>query len=104
MVVTTGTGSGKTECFLLPVIEALVRESADWKGPDRPTAVRALILYPLNALVEDQMTRLRRSLDGPGPREWLKANRRDRFTFGRYNGWTPVSGPRSAPKENEVVG
>jgi DEAD/DEAH box helicase domain-containing protein len=99
MVVTTGTGSGKTECFLLPVIESLVRESSGWRGTDRPKAVRALILYPLNALVEDQMTRLRRSLDGPAARAWLAANRRDRFTFGRYNGRTPVSGGRTRSKK-----
>ena len=99
MVVTTGTGSGKTECFLLPIIEALVRESVEWGGPDRPKAVRALILYPLNALVEDQMTRLRRSLDGGAARAWLAANRRDRFTFGRYNGRTPVAGRRTRAKK-----
>jgi DEAD/DEAH box helicase domain-containing protein len=103
MVVTTGTGSGKTECFLLPVIEALVRESATWRGPDRPKAVRALILYPLNALVEDQMSRLRRSLDGLAAREWLTSNRPDRFTFGRYNGRTPVPGlPSSAEKKAKL--
>ncbi|WP_076349593.1 DEAD/DEAH box helicase [Paludisphaera borealis] len=99
MVVTTGTGSGKTECFLLPVIESLVRESGGWLGLDRPKAVRALILYPLNALVEDQMSRLRRSLDGPEAREWVAANRRDRFTFGRYNGRTPISGGRTPQKK-----
>jgi len=102
MVVTTGTGSGKTECFLLPVIESLVRESGDWTGPERPKAVRALILYPLNALVEDQMSRLRRALDSPAARAWLAAHRRDRFTFGRYNGRTPVSGrPDSAQKQKD---
>lgn len=97
MVVTTGTGSGKTECFLLPVIESLVRESAGWTGPERPKAVRALILYPLNALVEDQMSRLRRALDGPDARAWLATHRRDKFTFGRYNGRTPVSGRPDSP-------
>ena len=76
-----------------------MRESGSWGGPDRPKAVRALILYPLNALVEDQMSRLRRSLDGPTARAWLAANRRDRFTFGRYNGRTPVSGRRTAQKK-----
>ena len=99
MVVTTGTGSGKTECFLLPVIEALVRESVNWRGRDRPKAVRALILYPLNALVEDQMSRLRLALDGPAARMWLAANREDRFTFGRNNGRTPVAGRRSPEKK-----
>ena len=92
LVVTTGTGSGKTECFMLPLVESLVRESAGW-GPDRPRALRALILYPLNALAEDQMVRLRKTLDGPAPRAWLDEHRPGhRFHFGRYNGHTPVPG------------
>ena len=49
IVVTTGTGSGKTECFLLPIISDLITESKNW-GTDRPRAMRAMILYPLNAL------------------------------------------------------
>lgn len=102
MVVTTGTGSGKTECFLLPLVESLVRESRGWSGPDRPKAVRALILYPLNALVEDQMSRLRRSLDGAAARAWVATNRRDRFTFGRYNGRTPISGGRTPQKKAKL--
>lgn len=101
IVVTTGTGSGKTECFLLPVFESLVRESAQWKEPNqRPRAIRAMLLYPLNALAEDQMVRLRRAadsiqLDGRpnGSRDWLN-DKRDghRFYFGRYTGRTPVPG------------
>ena len=93
LVVTTGTGSGKTECFMLPLVESLVRESAAWPAGDRPRALRTLILYPLNALAEDQMVRLRRALDGDGPRKWLDKHRRGhRFHFGRYNGHTPVPG------------
>lgn len=128
VVVTTGTGSGKTECFLLPLVSALVRESRAWTAPaprpvqwdwwnhwtmrgtrrqwapripqraheTRPAAVRALILYPLNALVEDQLSRLRDALDGMQPRAWLDANRTgNRFYFGRYTGRTPVSGGRT---------
>jgi DEAD/DEAH box helicase domain-containing protein len=127
-VVTTGTGSGKTECFLLPVVAALVRESAAWPPPGarpipwdwwnhftmhgtrrrwaprvvqrahetRPAAVRALILYPLNALVEDQLARLRRALDSAGARGWLQSNRHGNLIyFGRYTGRTPVSGGRT---------
>ena len=120
-VVTTGTGSGKTECFLLPVVASILRESASWAAPDhlppqwdwwnhttmrgkkhqraprvvqrehenRPAAIRALILYPLNALVEDQLARLREALDSPGGRTWLEANRSgNRVYFGRYTGQT----------------
>ncbi|HUB33404.1 MAG TPA: DEAD/DEAH box helicase [Bryobacteraceae bacterium] len=134
VVVTTGTGSGKTECFLLPVISALVRESAHWgasaplppqwdwwnygnqRVPQRaheerrarPAAVRALILYPLNALVEDQLARLRTALDGREARRWLASQRAgNRLYFGRYTSRTPVAGAQDANKtrrlRNELV-
>jgi DEAD/DEAH box helicase domain-containing protein len=135
VIVTTGTGSGKTECFLLPVIAALIRESAAWGQPGprnprwdwwnhwqspsrrlpripqrnhedpavRPPAMRALILYPLNALVEDQLGRMRTALDSANARNWLQ-NRRagNRFYFGRYTGRTPVSGDRNASKISKL--
>lgn len=66
IVVTTGTGSGKTECFLLPIIADLLKESKNW-GDSRPRAMRAMILYPLNALAEDQMIRLRKALNSRKP-------------------------------------
>lgn len=108
LVVTSGTGSGKTECFMLPLIESLVRESATWAAKQRPRAVRALLLYPLNALAEDQMVRLRRTLDsidspsGPGARTWLAQKRPDRFYFGRYNGLTPVPGRKNSSSQAEL--
>lgn len=116
IVVTTGTGSGKTETFLLPLLAQLARESATWEDANkpnpkrkwwnngvervsqwehvkRPTAVRALLLYPLNALVEDQLRRLRQTLDNDHIRAWLDGNRGgNRITFGRYTGLTPISG------------
>jgi len=117
VVVTAGTGSGKTECFLLPIVAQLVEESAGWSAPGprppgwrwwrergttrvpqrqhetRPAAIRALILYPMNALVEDQMQRLRRALDSPDAHDWLDTHRNgNRLYFGRYTGRTPVSG------------
>ena len=116
VVVTAGTGSGKTECFLVPVIAQLLAELAGWgpgdatPGPPwwqtsgefvpqrrneigRAAAVRALILYPMNALVEDQLVRLRRALDSRPVRAWLAAHRPGhRLYFGRYTGATPVPG------------
>ncbi|TDU05352.1 helicase-like protein [Streptomyces sp. 846.5] len=75
LVVATGTGSGKTESFLLPVLSSLCAEqAAGTLGP----GVRALLLYPMNALANDQQRRLRRLLaDSP------------ELTFGRYTGDTP---------------
>ena len=97
MVVTTGTGSGKTECFFLPIFESLLRDSTSWDR-ERPRAVRALLLYPLNALAEDQIVRLRRATDSvgdgskSGARSWLDRHREEhRFYFGRYTGHTPVT-------------
>lgn len=132
VVITAGTGSGKTESFLLPLFASFVAESLNWEAPNtkplnvddwwsnedwqascknkaghitrsfripqrghetRPAAVRALILYPMNALVEDQLTRLRRALDSDEARKWCSKNLNgNRIYFGRYTGNTPVPG------------
>ncbi|MCX4177660.1 MULTISPECIES: DEAD/DEAH box helicase [Paraburkholderia] len=55
-VITSGTGSGKTECFMVPILEDLVRERA--KIGQSLVGVRALFLYPLNALINSQRERL----------------------------------------------
>ncbi|MGI6452926.1 MAG: DEAD/DEAH box helicase [Syntrophomonadaceae bacterium] len=74
LVVATGTGSGKTEAFLLPIVSDLLQEYEQGSlGP----GVRALLLYPMNALANDQVKRLRNLLkDCP------------QITFGRYIGET----------------
>ena len=53
-LVTSGTGSGKTECFMVPMLDDLLREPA--KG--LLVGVRAIVIYPLNALIESQRERL----------------------------------------------
>lgn len=129
VVITAGTGSGKTESFLLPVIAGLIDESRHWGGagadtvrrwwthPDqgfqaqrtgeqgRRAAVRAMIMYPMNALVDDQLVRLRRALDSEETRDWLDRNRNGhRFYFGRYTGATPVSGsPENGLARDELA-
>lgn len=59
LVVCTGTGSGKTECFLLPIVNEIYKIH---RVPGDAPRVHALILYPMNALVNDQVLRLRRFL------------------------------------------
>ena len=63
VLVTSGTGSGKTECFLVPILEDLVRERMQ---AGHLTGVRALFLYPLNALINSQRDRLRAWCNGFG--------------------------------------
>lgn len=56
IIVTTGTGSGKTECFMIPIIDDLIKE---YKIHNKPlVGIRALFLYPLNALINSQQERL----------------------------------------------
>src|SRR5690606_37786648 len=109
-VVVTGTGSGKTEAFLLPVLARIIKEGTRWpaatgsvaewpsqdkwkfdrrveRGEARPAAVRALILYPMNALVEDQVSRLRKALDSaPVVAALDQTIGGNRIRFARYNG------------------
>ncbi len=122
MVITAGTGSGKTESFLLPVLASLLKESRTWRGrpasfvpwwqgsqpftpqrqgeTGRTAAVRALVLYPMNALVDDQLVRLRRALDSDATRAWLDRHRSGhRLYFGRYTGSTPVTGEPGADRQ-----
>ena len=74
-IVTTGTGSGKTEAFLYPILNEVLQEIEDG---NRKPGVRALFLYPMNALVNDQIGRVREILrDFPD------------ITFGFFTGDTP---------------
>ncbi|MBI4304400.1 MAG: DEAD/DEAH box helicase [Chloroflexi bacterium] len=81
VIVATGTGSGKTEAFLYPILIHLYKE---FQAGKLCPGVRALILYPMNALANDQRERLgeicKRLVDGNSP---------FRFTFGQYIGETP---------------
>lgn len=154
-IVTTGTGSGKTEAFLLPLLAAISREAVGWTAPrddfltrrwwhddtgrpfrklnrkgeevitysaiprerrptkttplrspvvpqrsgeTRPSAMRALVLYPMNALVEDQMVRLRKALDSAEARAVMDQEfKGNRIFFGRYTSQTPVTGHADHP-------
>ena len=100
IIATTGTGSGKTECFLFPLLYDLLDEKLN--KANQTKAVRGLILYPLNALAEDQMRRLREALSSENAINWLNDNARSNYiTFARYTGITPTSGKRK-PKNIEL--
>lgn len=91
-IVTTGTGSGKTETFLLPILGRLAREASETPGTFKTRAVRALLLYPMNALVNDQLARLRRLLGAPATRTWFTTLTGRPAKFGRYTSRTPFPG------------
>jgi DEAD/DEAH box helicase domain-containing protein len=76
IIVTAGTGAGKTESFLLPVLNDL------YLNPRKPgeSGVRAIFLYPMNALVNDQVDRLDR---------WLKDQPKGGITFLHFTSETP---------------
>ena len=79
VIVSTGTSSGKTECFLVPILNDLVSEVD--RTDKELTGVRALFLYPLNALINSQRDRMR---------AWMGAKELSgRVRFCLYNGATP---------------
>lgn len=80
-LVSTGTGSGKSECFLYPITS----KGLTLRDENAPPGISAVIVYPMNALAEDQLGRLRSLLAGTG------------ITFGMYVGKTPET-------EAEVAG
>ena len=100
LIVSTGTGSGKTESFLIPVLNHILREHEQGK---LNKGVRALLIYPMNALANDQVERLRALLaDCP------------EITYGSYTGQTKETyrdalaeykqlNDGAVPKSNELI-
>ena len=80
-LVSTGTGSGKTECFLYPIVSQCLSLKDEAVAP----GISAVIVYPMNALAEDQLMRIRGLLAGTD------------IPFGIYVGKTPE-------RETDVVG
>lgn len=128
VIVTAGTGSGKTESFLLPLFSSLLGESDSWSptgavrsdewwaqpkpkfAPQREgesgreSAIRALVMYPMNALVDDQLKRLRSALDSDRARAWLDEHRGGhRFYFARYTSRTPLAGPIDSDRQRRLA-
>lgn len=101
LIITTGTGSGKTECFLIPVLNQLMQEK---EAGTLDAGVRTLLIYPMNALVNDQIRRLREIFDAYGD---------ESITYGKFTGETEekyinarnefISREGVEPKRNELI-
>ena len=91
LVVTSGTGSGKTECFMIPIIDSLVRDQQKTRQPLQ--GVQALFLYPLNALINSQKDRLDQWTTDFG----------ENIRFCLYNGLTPESHAQEHKKNANQV-
>ena len=76
LVVTTGTGSGKTECFLLPVIQNAIADARQF----RRTGLTAILIYPMNALANDQEKRIKEYLEAAGVANDVDVRKYDRGT------------------------
>lgn len=92
LIVATGTGSGKTETFMYPILNTLYLEAIERPEQFAKRAVRALILYPMNALVSDQMARLRRLFRDERVKELFREAGGRNIQFGMYTSRTPFPG------------
>lgn len=100
LVIMTGTGSGKTESFLLPILGKLAREASETPDVFREQpAMRALILYPMNALVNDQLGRLRAMFGDPRLAQLFSKWAGRPARFARYTSRTPYAGVRTRKKD-----
>lgn len=103
LVVATGTGSGKTESFLMPIVGALAVENAERPVSAASSGVRALLLYPMNALVNDQVARIRRLIGNEEVNRMIRGSRSRPIRFGSYTGRTPYPGVRSDKKDSTHI-
>ncbi len=105
LLVATGTGSGKTECFMWPIIGKLFEEANSSPKTWKARGVRALMLYPMNALVSDQMGRLRRMVGDQGDVFENIFNEIDarRPQFGMYTGRTSYAGQQDSNEDKKLA-
>lgn len=89
LIITTGTGSGKTETFLYPLIANLIKQA---EKNSAPGVMKSIILYPMNALVADQTTRLRKLLGSNQSVEQFQSLIGRPLTFANYTSATPYAG------------
>lgn len=108
LFVSTGTGSGKTECFMWPLIAKIATEARNTKTWNSQQGVRAVIMYPMNALVSDQISRLRKLLGDPD-NKFITILRKNcgadvrRPKFGMYTGRTPYPGEKPDKKQDQEL-
>ncbi len=105
MFVSTGTGSGKTECFLWPIIAKCFAEAKTHPNSFNKEGVRTLIIYPMNALVSDQLARFRKII---GSEEFKDIFTEDTLAtriphFGMYTGRTPYAGKPKTASNKELA-
>ena len=105
--VSTGTGSGKTECFMWPLVLKMVDEAHDHPKQWKKHAVRSIIMYPMNALVADQICRLRKLVgdyEGKFVDTFRSSTTSDtrRPTFGMYTGRTPYPGSMNSKNNGNL--
>lgn len=107
ILVSTGTGSGKTECFMWPIVVKLTLEMMHSPRTWQQRGVRVIMLYPMNALVSDQMGRLRRMIGNRpgGYHDLLKElGLGGRIPqFGMYTGRTPYFGKSDKDKNRDLA-
>lgn len=103
LVIATGTGSGKTESFLMPIIGKLAIEGIERPDSAALPGCRAMLLYPMNALVNDQLARIRRLLGNVDASKILSKGRLNPVRFGSYTGRTPYSGTRSSTRDEHFI-
>ncbi|MDR1638151.1 MAG: DEAD/DEAH box helicase [Clostridiales bacterium] len=104
--VSTGIGSGKTECFMWPIIGKLVDEAKNKPETYRQRGIRAIVMYPMNALVADQIGRFRRIMGADKFVELFRDFAGEsvrRPQFGMYTGRTPYSGDQDAKSDRALA-
>lgn len=108
LFVSTGTGSGKTECFMWPLLAKMAAEARNSKESWAKRGVRTIIMYPMNALVSDQVSRLRRMI-GDSDNRFVKIFRNTcgtgvrRPQFGMYTGRTPYPGDQPSTVQDRKL-
>lgn len=103
LIIATGTGSGKTESFLMPIISQLAMEAFERPVTSALPGCRALLLYPMNALVNDQLSRIRRLFGNTQASAILSQGRANPIRFASYTGRTPYPGPRTGTRDGERI-